>query len=446
MSNEIVKTFCILLMIVLYRASALACGCGPIEHACQAYSATPIIFVGTITGLGEKEASSMSSRSGSYAQKIQFRVDESFKGPDQGSTMLATFEHVASSCGSLAPEFAMGAQYLFWASADDQGGATITDCTPTKRLEDAAQFISELRELRAGGGPTYIFGTVYRDHDLPVAISPEDLEPIPLIETKVTVSSRDHNYSAITDDKGSFVVPLEGAGSYSIRADLPHAVQNGGIEGEIALDAHDCVEASLSLRYAFPITGRVVDMQGLPLRGVNVDLVSARSLQGFVHAFTDADGRYALSPSEPGQYFVAINWDNAPSKDSPFATTFYPGVRDAQSATNVDTDQTPIELSSIRLSAPKQCIAQFRIEDRDRKPAKGTSLMLKYFPEQYWHPTGEAASDGTVTIKLSGPGPIYVVASRQPGLRDELRSEEQTLQSCPTKVILLRMTKMIHAY
>ena len=108
----------------------------------------------------------------------------------------------------------------------------------------------------------------------------------------------------------------------SVRADMPNAVQTGGIAGEFRVVAHDCINASLSVRQMFPIRGRLLDDHGVPLRGVNVSLLSAHTLQGLVHAITDVEGRYGRAiGSRP--YFVAVNWDDAPAADSPFATTFY---------------------------------------------------------------------------------------------------------------------------
>jgi hypothetical protein len=119
-------------------------------------------------------------------------------------------------------------------------------------------------------------------------------------------------------------------------------------------------------------------------------------------------------------------------------------VRSLQSATVFETDQAPIELADLHLSRASQCSALFLLEDRDGKPVQGAGVMLKYFPEQYWHPVETAGPDGRVSVKVYGPGPIDVVASRQPGMDDDIRSEEKTIRSCPSATIQLRMTKTVH--
>lgn len=137
---------CTLLVIAIYPISALACYCPSLDHACEAYKSVPIIFTGTVTDLGYREAN---SNTGSYSQQIQFAVNESFKGGSAGS-ITVTRVHVQSSCASNAPEFVVAGRFLVWALPDEQGNPVISDCTPARRFEDAAQFISELRDLRAG--------------------------------------------------------------------------------------------------------------------------------------------------------------------------------------------------------------------------------------------------------------------------------------------------------
>jgi hypothetical protein len=158
-----------------------------------------------------------------YTQEVHFSVDESFKGTS-ASRITLTRVHVQSSCPSNAPEFVVGARFSVWAFPDQEGKLAISDCTPTRRIEDAAQFISELRELRPGGGATYIFGDVYRSCIFPNGVKPEDLEnysPRPLAGTKVVVSSHEGRYTTFADEEGHFVVPLERGGEYRVVVDLP---------------------------------------------------------------------------------------------------------------------------------------------------------------------------------------------------------------------------------
>jgi hypothetical protein len=161
----------------------IPCFCPSVEHACEAYRRVPIIFVGTVVKLGSRETN---PNTGSYSEQMQFAVGESFKGTS-AERITVTRVHVRTSCTSTAPEFSEGGHYLVWAFPDEHGNPVVPDCTVTRRLDDAAQLISELRELRAGHGPTYIFGNIVRDRIFPNGVRQEDppiILPCPLRRRK----------------------------------------------------------------------------------------------------------------------------------------------------------------------------------------------------------------------------------------------------------------------
>jgi hypothetical protein len=386
------KTCCILLMIAIYPIGALGCSCPTVHHACEAYRMVPIIFTGTVTDLGYKETN---SKTGSYSQEIRFVVNESFKGTSADSIMV-THVHVRSNCPSNAPEFIVGGRYLVWALPDERGNPVISDCTATKRFEDASQFVAELRELRAGQGATYVFGGVYRNRVFPNGVKLEELDnyaSLPLPGTKVVVSSRDGSYTAFADQNGHFVLPLERGGRYRVAADLPQYFDHEGLDTEVNLEEHDCANILLWSQYVFPFKGRVVDMHGVPVAGVAVELLSATTLDSLAHSVTNSAGEYELSASEPGDYLIAANWDEPPSEESPFATFLYPGVRDIKTASLVHTEESgAVALADFHLATSAKCTVQIRIEDLNGRPANAASILMNYFPEQFWHPVADVGS------------------------------------------------------
>jgi hypothetical protein len=241
-------------MIAICPGGALACFCPSVEHACEAYRRVPIIFVGMVIDVGSRETN---ANTGSYSQQMQFAVEESFKNTS-AERITVTRVHVRSSCSSTAPEFAEGGHYLIWAFPDGHGNPVVSDCTVTRRLDDAAQLISELRELRAGHGPTYIFGNIVRDRIFPNGVKQEDLanySAVPLAGTKVVVSSTDISYTVVADEHGHFVLPLERGGRYRIAAKLPTYFLQEGLDREVDLEQHDCANMSLWSQYAFPFRG-----------------------------------------------------------------------------------------------------------------------------------------------------------------------------------------------
>ena len=245
----------------------------------------PIIFVGTVVDLGSREAN---PNTGSYSLQMQFAVDESFKGTSAERVMV-TRVHARTSCSSTAPEFAEGGHYLVWAFPDEHGIPVVSDCTAPRRLDDAAQLVSELRELRAGYGPTYIFGNIFRDRIFPNGVRQEDLanySAVPLAGTKVVVSSTDSSSTVVADEHGHFALPLERGGKYRVTANLPMYFLQEGLDREVDLELYDCTNMSLWTQYGFPFRGRVVDMHGVPVAGIAVELLSATEFDSFARSLT----------------------------------------------------------------------------------------------------------------------------------------------------------------
>lgn len=430
------KLFFTLLLAATLPVSARACSCPNIEHACQAYRRAPIIFIGVVTNIrAENGASDYDSDS----HQVAFAIEESFKGTSDESITVEWVHKRRSSCPSTTAEFKLGDKFLVWAFEGENGDAVVSDCTPTRRIEDATQFVSELRELKNGGGPTYIFGSVYRNRYLANGASPEELahsSSLPLSGTQVLVTSADDTHSTVTDQKGRFVVPLPHAGRYRITADLPSYFDHQELDQGFDLEEHECAYVPLPTQYSFRFRGRVVDAHGVPQAGVPVTLLPAATLRGSLDAsgFTHDDGSYNLTAAEPGDYLIAINWDENPSAESPFATAFYPGVRELASGTVVHTQENgEVTLSDFHLADPVKCTAQVEVDEPDGRPTKNAKILTKYSPAQFWHEVADVTSNGRVTVTIVGPGATYMVASQTLSSQEYLRSEEKSISSCPSK-------------
>ena len=77
------------------------------------------------------------------------------------------------------------------------------------------------------------------------------------------------------------------------------------------------------------IKGKVLDDKGAPIEAIEVALV-ARFKSGDakwppeVEDWTNKSGEYTLRPEEPGDYFLAVLWNEAPYKEEPFLSRYYP--------------------------------------------------------------------------------------------------------------------------
>ncbi|MDQ2899870.1 MAG: carboxypeptidase-like regulatory domain-containing protein [Acidobacteriota bacterium] len=161
------------------------------------------------------------------------------------------------------------------------------------------------------------------------------------IVTLSTVETRPRDAVAWTDTQGRFAFGYLSAGRYQLRAqkdgyqmaflgaDNPHrppetiALANGENRSGIVFQLH----------HPGSITGMVVDEEGDPISGVNVQVLAPgfqrrkRKLRPMNNAQTDAQGRYRLHDLQAGRYAVMA-----------FSTNFSPVVK-AQSEVIAGTSQ-----------------------------------------------------------------------------------------------------------
>ena len=167
--------------------------------------------------------------------------------------------------------------------------------------------------------------------------------------------------SVTTDGDGRFVVPDLEAGAYRVLI-----TQNGYVRQEfgqrifpgqgtmINLTAGQVLRnITVHLTPTGNVVGRLVDNNGQPAVGVNLQLLKAiynvngqRIFQNAGNARTNDRGEYRFYWVSPGRYYVAggsaaatFTFGSGPSPNEPgdsYRLTYYPGVMDISRATSVD--------------------------------------------------------------------------------------------------------------
>jgi protocatechuate 3,4-dioxygenase beta subunit len=172
-----------------------------------------------------------------------------------------------------------------------------------------------------------------------------------------TSGTRAATYGAVTDSDGRFTVKDLEAGSYRLSADKPgfvtqeYGARLPGRTGSIlSLSAgQSMANASLRLSPRGVITGRVVDDDGEPVRNAAVQAQRYRytgprkQLMSAGNATTNDLGEYRLFDLAPGKYYLAVTFRPAPAMqargsrvEEQYVTTYYPGVKDAAAAAQLD--------------------------------------------------------------------------------------------------------------
>jgi len=152
-------------------------------------------------------------------------------------------------------------------------------------------------------------------------------------------------YAAPTDAAGNALFTGLPAGGYTI-----HAESDGDLpdDPKVQLYAKGCLDVTL-LR-TLRITGRVMTRSGLPAARVGVEARYTEDKPG-ASAMTDADGAYELRIVTRGQFYLGINLNHTPTRDTPYPRWFYPGTEDPAAATRIEFSGKP-EIRSYDLTLP----------------------------------------------------------------------------------------------
>ena len=250
----------------------------------------------------------------------------------------------------------------------------------------------------------------------------------PLRKVEVQLNPRNGQssdaYSATTDAEGKFQIENVLPGRYGVMLDRLGFVQPGHhsrsgapLELKSKDDAKDVV---LRMQSAAVVTGKIVDNDGDPIRGVNVQATRAgsrnpRDSHDMAYDNTNDLGEYRLAGLRPGSYLITAT---APGNFSAFKPktkdpaagevtyipTYYPGTPDKTQAVPIDLhpgDETPV---SFTLVSSPTFVARGTII---RPPGAGfTQVMLRSSENPEMRPAGQdrLREDGAFEFRGLLPG------------------------------------------
>jgi hypothetical protein len=205
-------------------------------------------------------------------------------------------------------------------------------------LADADDDLALVHGLAGGKPETRIFGRVTR-LARPLGTYEYNIDRVgPMPDVVVEARGRDQTLRTRTDRKGTYRFLNPAADHYQVTVFPPRgfAVFNGDdATADVELTTRSCsAEHDVSLEIDGRISGRVVDDRGSPLvDDVQVSIVTTASAdRGFegVHSRSEytKDGRYEFTGVPPGEYLLGVSIAAPPQRDTPYETTYYPGVSD----------------------------------------------------------------------------------------------------------------------
>ena len=248
-------------------------------------------------------------------------VDQSFKGSLKGEVKL--FDD--GMCDG--PDLKIGRQYLMYTSGTPTGAIPARGCTRSRAVEYADEDLRFLKKYLAGKTSTQVSGTVRYWPDEPDDSRLGEKGRTPLKDVSVTISGAGRSYKTKTDATGHYAIPNLPPGKYELSADLAGYRVNWAPD-EFQLVAKGCAVADVLMKVDRRVAGSVRSNDGEPAAGALVEMVptnpSSKPWEDpILLDVSDQNGFYAIDGIPPGEYYLGINISHTPTKEHPYAPTYY---------------------------------------------------------------------------------------------------------------------------
>ena len=141
------------------------------------------------------------------------------------------------------------------------------------------------------------------------------------------------------------------------------------------------------------VVGKVLDDNSQPIYAIQVDLIPVDKANAAdderwyarLRAWTDQDGTYRYSQLKPGEYFLSVGTEGAPTGKHPFAPIYYPGTDREKFAEPIRVhDGIQIDLRPLRLQRLPTVLVKVHVRWQDGSPVDWSNLLFHNtsFPHQ----------------------------------------------------------------
>jgi 5-hydroxyisourate hydrolase-like protein (transthyretin family) len=393
-----------LLVLMTLPAVASACSCAVGAPPCQAAWKAKAVFAGTVVDLTrdvmKPDSHGTVQVNGYLGTHAVFEVTEAFLGMEGRPKRIEI--RTGMGGGDCGYPFERGQRYVVYAEREADGALVASLCSRTAPVDRASADLAYLRGLAKTPPSGYVFG---------IAGSTEGEDrlnetlgiwtPPGVAGVTVMLTGQGKNGRMVTGADGMFRFDSLPPGKYAISVAKEGYAREFGAES-LDVPAGGCAFAFERLAVDRRITGHLRTADGQPAANIPVQIVPTRPQHenelpfAVAEARTGADGRYVIPNVRTGEYYLGINLARTPSKEMPYARTFFPGVEDPAAAGIVIVGRGPgVATYDFTIPAPqKQRPISGFVYWPDGRPAEKVSIMLEDI-RWPWQTNVVAATTGT---------------------------------------------------
>jgi hypothetical protein len=279
-------------------------------------------------------------------------------------------------------------------------------------IQQASNELAYLESLGAPSTSGRVFGTVSMDDVFQRSADSPLYLPV---TTRVTLTGAGVE-RAVDTTVGRFEFMDLGAGDYTLRLEMPEGSKPPGTGVfNLRLPApQSCAERDVMLRPAGSIEGWILDADGVPMRGAQVDLMRAETWREpqppIRQTYTwQEDGRFEFDGISPGRYVVSVRSPSEPGQRRRTAMLFS-GSAIPHEIPVVASER--VLLAPFRFRPPEPAVSiRLALAWSDGRPVDDASLRIIDVTEaglpERMRSVGTARSDG------GGFADVQMLASRR---------------------------------
>ena len=322
---------------LLFSSVAFPCSCVSSGGCAGLGGKAYPVFLGTVLQVTDVPSTGdfkfLSSR------RARIRVDESFGGLASDTREVDVL--TGSGGGDCGIPFKPGEVYLIAASAGQDGQIYAGICSSTRRIEGEDSELNVLRLARDGKPVPSLVGQIAQyDRNFQGAIGTN--APRVLANTRIRVTAERKTYETWSNVAGLYAFYDLPPGKYRFAPDLPPGTQLSWFIGSdrppvpFELKA-GCEEQNIEVFPSGSIQGHVRDAAGKLVQDALVYIVPAGqevlpTKRQLYWEMQGKEGFFKFVHLPPGKYLLVVNPDDERNPGFPYPKTFYPGVRDGDSA------------------------------------------------------------------------------------------------------------------